>query len=71
MTNIDSIKSKKYLNEAFDFFDRDKTGYIERDEFIDCLEDEGEVQNLIRLIDWNGDGRISREEFGKYLESCF
>lgn len=60
MTNIDKIKSKKYLDEAFDFFDRDKTGYIEKDEFIDCLEDEVEVKNLIGLIDWNGDGRVSR-----------
>lgn len=67
MTKIDDIKSDEYLNEAFEYIDRDKTGFIEKQEMIDCLGDEEEVIEMISMIDWNGDGMVSREEFMNYI----
>lgn len=30
MTNDSIVQDQKYINEAFDYFDADNTGYIER-----------------------------------------
>ena len=60
-----------YLRTAFDMFDKDKSGKIDKSEIIKLLtgDDANNViskQDLIRYIeevDENGDGEIDFEEF--------
>jgi Ca2+-binding EF-hand superfamily protein len=50
MTDNEMMRNKNCIREAFEFFDEDHTGYIERKELIDCLEgcEEEEVVKLIK-----------------------
>jgi len=60
-----------YLKTAFDMFDADKSGKIDKNELIQLLQGE-DVQNhisadllikYIEEVDENGDGEIDFEEF--------
>lgn len=69
MTNNEMVRNKSCMNEAFDFFDEDRTGFVEKRELFDCLEgcEEEEIVRILKEADFNGDGKISREEFINYL----
>ena len=60
----------KELREAFEQFDRDKNGCIDRDEFKELVDslDPGMTDEQIEIgfgtVDANGNGRI---EFGEFL----
>ncbi|XP_053378382.1 uncharacterized protein LOC128548059 [Mercenaria mercenaria] len=61
---------KDILREAFDWYDKDKNGYIERKELKGILKDCGEdpndetlIDELIESADLNGDGKIDLNEF--------
>lgn len=63
------------LREAFNVFDRDKSGFISALEIKQVFLDLGErlsdadVQSLILVADTNNDGHISFEEFCKIVKS--
>lgn len=71
MTENSILHNHKHISQAFDYLDRDQTGYIERDELHECLEgcEEQELVKILKDADFNGDGKISREEFINYLGS--
>lgn len=67
-----------YLKTAFDMFDKDKSGKIDKQELIGILQGE-DMQNTvpsdqllkyIEEVDENGDGEIDFEEFQEMMEKC-
>jgi calcium-dependent protein kinase len=69
MYNKDQLYVRDSLNEAFEYFDRDHTGFIELEELKAILRgaDATEAEYFISKIDLDKDHRISREEFISYL----
>ncbi len=67
------------LAEAFKVFDRDGSGYIDRDEMQDIFKrletnsfrtlTPSQVDDMLKEADTNGDGKISYEEFVKIMVS--
>ncbi|XP_043704835.1 calcium-dependent protein kinase 10-like isoform X2 [Telopea speciosissima] len=67
--HLQKMENDEHFRRAFMFFDRDGSGYIEMDELRETLTDDSgkfddEVLNdIIREVDTDKDGRISYEEF--------
>ncbi|PON32481.1 Serine/threonine protein kinase [Parasponia andersonii] len=65
----------EHLHKAFEFFDRNQTGYIEIDELRHCLVDEVEDNNeevieaIMQDVDTDKDGLISYEEFAAMMKA--
>ncbi|KAF7819018.1 calcium-dependent protein kinase 32 [Senna tora] len=64
-----------HLRKAFQFFDQNKSGYIEIEELRDALSDEIDTNNeevinaIIHDVDTDKDGRISYEEFAAMMKA--
>ena len=58
-----------YLTNSFKAIDKNNNGYVERSELDGFLNSSGystqEADELFRLVDLDGDGRISLDEFIK------
>ncbi|KAI7748947.1 hypothetical protein M8C21_004900 [Ambrosia artemisiifolia] len=73
--HLRKMDSDDHLKDAFAFFDRNKSGYIEIDELREALSDELEPNNeeviavIIRDVDTDKDGRISFEEFTAMMKA--
>ncbi|MQM14594.1 hypothetical protein Taro_047528, partial [Colocasia esculenta] len=73
--HLKKIDNDEHLHEAFKYFDRNKSGYIEIEELRDSLADElgpnpEEVINaIIHDVDTDKDGRISYEEFAAMMKA--
>ncbi|KAI7748802.1 hypothetical protein M8C21_032860 [Ambrosia artemisiifolia] len=73
--HLRKMDSNDHLKDAFAFFDRNKSGYIEIDELREALSDELEPDNeeviavIIRDVDTDKDGRISFEEFTAMMKA--
>jgi len=68
--NYENLVTEKNLKYAFDYFDKDHSGFLSPDEIREVLglNDENEetkklVNDIIKDVDINGDGQISYEEF--------
>ncbi|KAF5201718.1 Calcium-dependent protein kinase, partial [Thalictrum thalictroides] len=67
--HLQRMENDEHFRRAFLFFDTDASGYIEREELQSALVDEsGEVDvemlnDIIREVDTDKDGRISYDEF--------
>ncbi|XP_022845003.1 calcium-dependent protein kinase 30-like isoform X1 [Olea europaea var. sylvestris] len=67
--HLQRMENDEHFRRAFMFFDIDGSGYIEIDELREALADEsgetdGDVLNdIMREVDTNKDGRIDYEEF--------
>mmetsp|Transcript_18349 Transcript_18349/g.35768 ORF Transcript_18349/g.35768 Transcript_18349/m.35768 type:complete len:80 (+) Transcript_18349:67-306(+) len=65
--------SESDIREAFQTFDRDGNGFIGASDlhntYLAINEDlnDDEVDELIRLVDHDGDGQVSYEEFRKMV----
>ncbi|PAA47813.1 hypothetical protein BOX15_Mlig030389g1 [Macrostomum lignano] len=62
------------LRKAFSVFDTDGSGYVDRQELKDGLTAMGkepltdeEIEELMNLVDMDGDGQLSIEEFARVL----
>jgi len=62
------------LREAFQMFDRDANGYISKRELTFVMTSLGEqitdtaVENMIKEVDLDGDGRVNYEEFIRIMK---
>eukprot|EP00252_Welwitschia_mirabilis_P021500 TRINITY_DN5531_c0_g1_i1.p1 TRINITY_DN5531_c0_g1~~TRINITY_DN5531_c0_g1_i1.p1 ORF type:complete len:532 (+),score=105.41 TRINITY_DN5531_c0_g1_i1:987-2582(+) len=67
--HLQRMDNDEHLHKAFKFFDKNESGYIEVDELKEALSDDVssidiEVLNdIVREVDTDKDGRISYEEF--------
>ncbi|KAG6386122.1 hypothetical protein SASPL_155013 [Salvia splendens] len=67
--HLQRMENDEHIRRAFMFFDKDGSGYIELDELREALADESgetdaEVLNdIMREVDTDKDGRISYDEF--------
>ena len=57
----------------FNFVDKDKNGFLDRDEFIDYLVKQGTDKKMAKvtckIVDVNHDNKISFDEFAEYIHS--
>ncbi|XP_066397538.1 calcium-dependent protein kinase 22-like [Miscanthus floridulus] len=69
LLHIKKMSNNEYLPKAFKFFDKDGNGFIEMAELMEALGDgelkpnEQVVNDIIREVDKDKDGRISYPEF--------
>ncbi|KAA8540913.1 hypothetical protein F0562_024949 [Nyssa sinensis] len=67
--HLQRLENDEHFRKAFNFFDKDGSGYIELDELREALADEsGEtdadvLNEIMREVDTDKDGQISYEEF--------
>lgn len=67
--HLQRMENDEHLRRAFMFFDKDDSGYIEFGELSEALADESGVMDadvvneIMREVDTDKDGRISYEEF--------
>ena len=66
------------VRKAFEIYDTDKSGYLEREEIKKLLDDacgelgadeitDDQLDAVIKTVDENGDGRFSFEELNKII----
>ncbi|KAI3782554.1 hypothetical protein L2E82_12605 [Cichorium intybus] len=73
--HLKKMGNDDHLKEAFEFFDKNKSGYIEEQELREALADEIETDNedviaaIILDVDTDKDGRISYEEFEAMMKA--
>ncbi|KAH6818779.1 calcium-dependent protein kinase 32 [Perilla frutescens var. frutescens] len=73
--HLRKMGSDDHLRKAFDFFDKNETGYIEIEELRDSLTDEAEAMSeevinaILQDVDTDKDGRISYEEFSAMMKA--
>ncbi|KAK9055484.1 hypothetical protein SSX86_026567 [Deinandra increscens subsp. villosa] len=73
--HLRKIEDGDHLKDAFEFFDKNKSGYIEVEELRETLADEIEsdseevIAAIIRDVDTDKDGRISYEEFEAMMKA--
>ena len=74
--NYENLISEKNLKYAFDYFDKDHSGFLSKDEIKEVLgliDDSDEsnkiVNDIFKEVDLNGDGQISFEEFKIMMEN--
>lgn len=58
-----------HLKQAFQYFDTDRTGYIEKNQLKEILKgcEKEEFQYILNELDKDGDQKVSEEEFVAYL----
>ena len=73
----DEKKYNGYSDSVFEKVDKNKNGYVEKDELATLIQElikklkketkipEDKVQLALKVIDTDGDGKISKEEFRK------
>ncbi|KAK4439338.1 Calcium-dependent protein kinase [Sesamum alatum] len=68
------LERDEHLFKAFQFFDKDSSGYITRDELETAMMeygmgDEATIKEIISEVDTDNDGRINYEEFCAMMRS--
>ena len=66
--HMNKMHREEHLYTAFQFFDKDNSGYITRDELEQALKEKGmydakEIKEIISEADTDNDGRIDYSEF--------
>eukprot|EP00262_Sarcandra_glabra_P010769 TRINITY_DN261_c0_g1_i3.p1 TRINITY_DN261_c0_g1~~TRINITY_DN261_c0_g1_i3.p1 ORF type:complete len:545 (+),score=110.18 TRINITY_DN261_c0_g1_i3:114-1748(+) len=68
------LEREEHLFKAFQYFDKDKSGFITRDELELAMKDygmgdEASIKEVISEVDTDNDGRINYEEFCAMMRS--
>ncbi|KAF6168112.1 hypothetical protein GIB67_011497 [Kingdonia uniflora] len=68
------LERDDHLYKAFQYFDKDNSGFITRDELRTAMKDhamgdEGSIMDIISEVDTDNDGRINYEEFCTMMRS--
>ncbi|KAA8520064.1 hypothetical protein F0562_014320 [Nyssa sinensis] len=68
------LERDEHLYKAFQYFDKDKSGFITRDELETAMKeygmgDEDTIREIISEVDTDNDGRINYEEFCAMMRS--
>ncbi|KDP20751.1 hypothetical protein JCGZ_21222 [Jatropha curcas] len=68
------LERDEHLYKAFQYFDKDSSGYITRDELESSMKeygmgDEASIKEIISEVDTDNDGRINYEEFCTMMRS--
>ncbi|KAL2316755.1 hypothetical protein Fmac_030631 [Flemingia macrophylla] len=68
------LERDEHLYKAFQYFDKDSSGYITRDELETAMKeygmgDEATIRDIISEVDTDNDGRINYEEFCTMMRS--
>ncbi|KAF2297992.1 hypothetical protein GH714_006872 [Hevea brasiliensis] len=66
------LEREDHLFKAFEYFDKDKSGFITRDELRQAMAqygmgDDATIDEIIEDVDTNKDGRINYEEFAAMM----
>merc|ERR1712107_38916 len=70
------LNSRDMLLDIFDDVDKDRSGFLDKDELQDALAavglviSEEAIRSMITFADDNGDGLISRDEWDKLIGQC-
>ncbi|KAL6530452.1 Calcium-dependent protein kinase 14 [Orobanche minor] len=73
--HLRKMGNDEHLKKAFEFFDKNESGYIEIEELRDAFADEAEatseevINAIIQDVDTDKDGRISYDEFAAMMKS--
>ncbi|OIW08669.1 hypothetical protein TanjilG_03345 [Lupinus angustifolius] len=74
--HLRKIESDEHLSEAFNYFDKNQSGYVEFEELKDVLSDDGlgldddkVIRDILNDVDLDKDGRISFEEFKAMMKT--
>ena len=81
-TNSDQKNIRKVAKEIFNRFDKDKSGFIEKDELRELLITvrkqlnlpiltEKEIEEGLKQLDNNNDGKLQFDEFLKFYEQLY
>ncbi|KAI5570107.1 hypothetical protein BDE02_11G003900 [Populus trichocarpa] len=68
------LERDEHLYKAFQYFDKDSSGYITRDELESAMKeygmgDEATIKEIIAEVDADNDGKINYEEFCAMMRS--
>ena len=69
---INIINSPDRIVETFQTFDKDRNGYLEKNEFFAIMSSFGgkmskkEMEDICEAFDFNGDGKVDYREFVEY-----
>ncbi|KAI9115605.1 hypothetical protein K1719_013274 [Acacia pycnantha] len=68
------LERDEHLNKAFQYFDKDHSGFITMDELETAMKeygmgDEGTIKEIISEVDTDNDGRINYDEFCAMMRS--
>jgi hypothetical protein len=64
-------------SNAFRFFDKDHTGFLNKEEWAQCMGylgitiPESEMDRLYQMIDFDNSGHIGEREFCEWFSSCY
>ena len=78
MSDPNKMRLEDIVRKAFDLYDTDKSGYLEREEIKKLLNDacaelgaptitDAQLDEVIKTVDDNGDGKFSYEELLKVI----
>ncbi|WOG86335.1 hypothetical protein DCAR_0205537 [Daucus carota subsp. sativus] len=70
--HLNRVEREDHLYKAFEYFDKDKSGFITRDELVHALKqynmgDEKTIREIIDEVDTDNDGRINYDEFAAMM----
>ena len=71
-------RNVEVITEIFNKYDTERRGYIDREQLRQCIFDlngrnleDGELNNILDLLDVNKDGKVHLDDFVRTIEQFF